>query len=122
MTLSWVSLVAALANASDHILTGTRQAISGTPQQTVAAQIAGEVATRAGASPATVQAVENAVQLGQNIAGIGTLVGAAHVGTSLPRAIVLPSASGILPTTAVDEAAGGTISVYRKMSDAERRG
>jgi len=77
--------------------------------------------TRAGASPATVQAVENAVQLGQNIAGIGTLVGAAHVGTSLPRAIVLPSASGILPTTAVDEAAGGTISVYRKMSDAERR-
>jgi hypothetical protein len=31
MTLSWVSLVAALANASDHILTGTRQAISGTP-------------------------------------------------------------------------------------------
>jgi hypothetical protein len=93
--------IAALANASDNILTGTRQVISGTSQQTVAAQIAGDVATRAGASPATVQAVENAVQLGQNIAGIGALAGAARVGTSLPQPIVLPPASGLAPNNAV---------------------
>jgi hypothetical protein len=91
--------LAALANAGDHILTGTRQAISGTPQQTVAAQIAGEIATRTGASPGTVQAVQNAVQLGQGIAGIGTFAGARHVGTSPPQPIVLPSESGVAPST-----------------------
>jgi hypothetical protein len=102
LALQGVAL-AGLANASDHIVTGTRQAFSGTPQQTVAAQLAGIAATQAGVSPGAVQTIQNAVQFGQGVAGIGTLAGAAQVEASLPQAIVLPSAAG----------GGGTVTVFR---------
>jgi hypothetical protein len=77
--------VAGLVNASDHIVTGFNQLISGTPQQTVLSQAAGAVATDLGASPSTAQSVQQMTQFGQGLAGIATVAGAANLASTVPQ-------------------------------------
>ncbi len=99
--------VAGLVNASDHIVTGFNQMLSGTPQQTVLSQAAGGLATDLGASPATAQSVQQMTQFGQGLAGIATVAGAANVAPSLQTGLTLTDTGLQAPSTlAVNSATG----------------